>query len=105
MAFLIEKDESTANRRRVPFHLFASTGTGPFTSGSNITMLGSVNGAAQPVGHGEQQQSDAGDENHRAGRHLQHRDNFMKRGRRHWSQGNDSASRINCNERSGKRRI
>lgn len=47
MAFLIEKDESSANRRRVPFHLFASTGTGPFTSGSNITMLGSLNGAAQ----------------------------------------------------------
>lgn len=47
MAFVIEKDEATAVRRRVPFHLFASTGTGPFTSGSNITMLGSVNGAAQ----------------------------------------------------------
>lgn len=47
MAFLIEKDEATAGRRFVPFHLFASTGTGPFTSGSNITMLASLNGAAQ----------------------------------------------------------
>lgn len=47
MAYIIEKDEATAVRRRVPFHLFASNGTGPFTSGSNITMLGSVNGAAQ----------------------------------------------------------
>jgi len=47
MAFVIEKDEATAGRRFVPFHLFASTGTGPFTGGSNITMLGSLNGAAQ----------------------------------------------------------
>lgn len=47
MPFLCEKDEATAGRRFVPFHLFASTGTGPFTSGSNITMLGSLNGAAQ----------------------------------------------------------
>jgi len=47
MAFLIERDEATAGRRFVPFHLFASTGTGPFTGGSNITMLGSLNGAAQ----------------------------------------------------------
>lgn len=45
--FQIEKDEATAGRRFVPFHLFASTGTGPFTGGSNITMLGSLNGAAQ----------------------------------------------------------
>lgn len=47
MAFLVEKDEASAGRRFVPFHLFASTGTGPFTSGSNITMLASLNGAAQ----------------------------------------------------------
>ena len=47
MAFMIEKDEGTAGRRFVPFHIFTSTGTGPFTSGSNITMLGSLNGAAQ----------------------------------------------------------
>ena len=47
MAFQVERDEATAGRRFVPFHLFASTGTGPFTGGSNITMLGSLNGAAQ----------------------------------------------------------
>jgi hypothetical protein len=47
MAFIVEKDEGTAGRRFVPFHLFASTGTGPFTGGSNITMLASLNGAAQ----------------------------------------------------------
>lgn len=47
MAFLLELNEGTANRRRVPFRLFDSTGTAPFTSGSNITMLGSLNGAAQ----------------------------------------------------------
>ena len=47
MTFIVEKDEGTAGRRFVPFHLFASTGTGPFTGGSNITMLGSLNGAAQ----------------------------------------------------------
>ena len=47
MAFLIERDEATAGRRFVPFRLFNSDGTGPFTSGSNITMLASLNGAAQ----------------------------------------------------------
>lgn len=47
MPFIVERDEATAGRRFVPFHLFASTGTGPFTSGSNITMLASLNGAAQ----------------------------------------------------------
>ena len=47
MAFLVEKDEATAGRRFVPFRLFNSDGTGPFTSGSNITMLASLNGAAQ----------------------------------------------------------
>lgn len=47
MAFLVEKDEATAGRRFVPFRLFASNGTAPFTGGSNITMLGSLNGAAQ----------------------------------------------------------
>ena len=47
MAFPVEKDEATAGRRFVPFHLFNSNGTGPFTGGSNITMLGSLNGAAQ----------------------------------------------------------
>lgn len=47
MAFLIEKDEGTANRRRVPFRLFKSDGTSPETGASNGTMLGSLNGAAQ----------------------------------------------------------
>src|SRR5256885_4231053 len=47
MAFLIEKDEAVAGRRFVPFRLFASNGTSPYTGGSNITMLGSLNGAAQ----------------------------------------------------------
>lgn len=47
MAFVIEKDEATAGRRFVPFRLFASNGTAPFTTGSNNTMLASLNGAAQ----------------------------------------------------------
>src|ERR1051326_1976850 len=47
MAFLVEKDEATAGRRFVPFRLFASNGTAPYTSGSNNTMLASLNGAAQ----------------------------------------------------------
>ena len=47
MAFLIEKDESQAGRRFVPFRLFASNGTAPYTGGSNNTMLASLNGAAQ----------------------------------------------------------
>lgn len=47
MAFLIERDEATAGRRFVPFRLFASNGTAPYTGGSNNTMLASVNGAAQ----------------------------------------------------------
>lgn len=47
MSFIVEKDEATAGRRFVPFRLFASNGTAPFTSGSNITMLASLNGAAQ----------------------------------------------------------
>jgi hypothetical protein len=47
MAFLIEKDESSAGRRFVPFRLFASNGTAPYTGGSNNTMLASLNGAAQ----------------------------------------------------------
>lgn len=47
MAFLVEKDEATAGRRFVPFRLFSSNGTGPYTSGSNNTMLASLNGAAQ----------------------------------------------------------
>lgn len=47
MAFLIERDEATAGRRFVPFHLFASNGTAPYTGGSNNTMLASLNGAAQ----------------------------------------------------------
>ncbi len=47
MAFLCEKDEATAGRRFVPFRLFASNGTAPFTTGSNNTMLASLNGAAQ----------------------------------------------------------
>src|SRR5205085_6281182 len=47
MAFLIEKDEATAGRRFVPFRLFASNGTAPYTGGSNNTMLASLNGAAQ----------------------------------------------------------
>lgn len=47
MPFLIEKDEATAGRRFVPFRLFSSNGTAPFTTGSNNTMLASLNGAAQ----------------------------------------------------------
>lgn len=48
MAFIVEKDEGTAGRRFVPFHLFNSNGTGPFTGGaSSMTMLASLNGAAQ----------------------------------------------------------
>jgi hypothetical protein len=47
MSFLIDKDESDANRRRVPFRLFLSNGTAPDTNASDGTMLGSVNGAAQ----------------------------------------------------------
>src|ERR1041385_2094981 len=47
MAFLVEKDEATAGRRRVPFRLFRSDGTSPDTDASNGTMLGSLNGAAQ----------------------------------------------------------
>src|ERR1051326_1273231 len=47
MAFLIELNEATAGRRFVPFRLFASNGTAPYTSGSNNTMLASLNGAAQ----------------------------------------------------------
>src|SRR6266576_225847 len=47
MAFLVEKDEATAGRRFVPFHLFASNGTAPYTGGSNNTMLASLIGAAQ----------------------------------------------------------
>lgn len=47
MAFLIERDEATAGRRFVPFRLFSSNGTAPYTGGSNNTMLASLNGAAQ----------------------------------------------------------
>src|SRR5690349_9212720 len=47
MPFLIEKDEASAGRRFVPFRLFASNGTAPYTGGSNNTMLASLNGAAQ----------------------------------------------------------
>jgi len=47
MPFLCEKDEASAGRRFVPFRLFASNGTAPYTGGSNNTMLASLNGAAQ----------------------------------------------------------
>jgi hypothetical protein len=47
MPFLCEKDEASAGRRFVPFRLFSSNGTAPFTTGSNNTMLASLNGAAQ----------------------------------------------------------
>ena len=47
MAFLIEKDEATAARRRVPFRLFTSNGTSPDTNASDGTILWSVNGGAQ----------------------------------------------------------
>jgi hypothetical protein len=47
LSFLIDKDEATAGRRRVPFRLFLSDGTSPDTNASNGTMLGSLNGAAQ----------------------------------------------------------
>ena len=40
-----------------------------------------VNGPAQPVGHCEQQQADPGNENHRTDGHLEHRNDFFKRGR------------------------
>ena len=47
MSFLIAKDESTADRRRVPFRLYTSNGTSPDTNASDGTILWSVNGAAQ----------------------------------------------------------
>jgi hypothetical protein len=47
MAFIIERDEATAVRRRVPFRLFTSNGTSPDTNASDGTILWSVNGAAQ----------------------------------------------------------
>jgi len=47
MAILIEKDEGTAARRRIPFWVCTSNGTSPDTGVSNDTVLGSVNGSAQ----------------------------------------------------------
>lgn len=47
MAFLIELDEGTAARRRVPFKLFTSNGTSPDTGASGDSLMFSVNGGAQ----------------------------------------------------------
>lgn len=47
MTFIIDKDEATAARRRVPFRVFLSNGTAPDTGVSNDTVMMSVNGAAQ----------------------------------------------------------
>lgn len=47
MAFLIDKDEATAARRRVPFKLFVSNGTDPDTGASGDSLMYSVNGAEQ----------------------------------------------------------
>lgn len=47
MSLLIDKDEGTAARRRVPFRVFLSNGTAPDTGVSNDTVMISVNGAAQ----------------------------------------------------------
>ncbi len=47
MTFLIELDEGTAARRRVPFKLFTSDGTTPDTGASGDSLMYSVNGGAQ----------------------------------------------------------
>lgn len=39
MSVLIEKDEATAGRRRVPFRLFTSNGTAPDTGASNDSVI------------------------------------------------------------------
>lgn len=44
---IIEKDEATAARRRVPFRLFTSNGTAPDTGASNDSIAVSVNGASE----------------------------------------------------------
>lgn len=49
MTFLIELDEATAARRRVPFRVFNSDGTSPDTGFSTVTVLHSINGGAQVV--------------------------------------------------------
>ena len=47
MTFIMDKDEGTAARRRVPFRVFLSNGTAPDTGVSNDTVMLSINGAAQ----------------------------------------------------------
>lgn len=47
MTFVIELDEGTAARRRVPFKLFTSDGTTPDTGASGDSVMYSVNGGAQ----------------------------------------------------------
>lgn len=47
MTFVIELDEATAARRRVPFKLFTSNGTSPDTGASGDSVMYSVNGGAQ----------------------------------------------------------
>jgi hypothetical protein len=49
LTFIIEKDEGTAARRRVPFRVFNSDGTSPDTGFSTVTVLHSINGGAQAV--------------------------------------------------------
>ena len=49
MTFIIDKDEATQARRRVPFKVFASNGTSPETGFSDATVLHTVNGGAQVV--------------------------------------------------------
>lgn len=47
MTFLIELDEGTAARRRVPIKLFTSDGTSPDTGASGDSLMYSVNGGAE----------------------------------------------------------
>ena len=47
MTFLIDLDEGTAARRRVPIKLFTSDGTSPDTGASGDSLMYSVNGGAE----------------------------------------------------------
>ena len=49
MAQLIEKDEGTAGRRVVPFHVFLSNGTAPDTGVSNDSVVMGINSTATIV--------------------------------------------------------
>ena len=46
MSFIVERDEGTATRRRIPMRLFVSDGTSPDTGATGDDMQLSVNGAA-----------------------------------------------------------